>query len=237
MPYIAIAAEDPILTVLNLFATDASEKQDMLIGEMKRIVDTAAFPGWISSTVHSGQDRPGTANLIQWRSGQDLEERYRGDEFRHRTVPMFGEMTTSMRLTRNEVVFTQRHPSMGEVTEISPNRDDHTVIEFYGVAGRDQDELADALGPAQDWLLDTPGYRSHTVLRGLGARGYDGPFVLVYSQWDGKQAYDAHRARAETERSAGRVKTEERIDALTTTYDYNTYRVVHSRSAPAEIRP
>jgi heme-degrading monooxygenase HmoA len=231
MPYIATATEAPILTVLNLFTTDVTEKQDMLLGEMRRIVDTAAFPGWISSTVHSGQDKPGTANFIQWRSGTDLEERYKGDEFRHRTVPMFGEMTTSMRLTRNQVAFTQRHPSLGDVTEISPDRDDYTVIEFYGVAGQDQEELVEALGPKQVWLLDTPGYRSHTVLRGLGARGYDGPFVLVYSQWGSKEAYDAYRAEAE--RPAGRLKTDERIATLKTSYDYNTYRVVHTRSASA----
>ncbi|HSV65540.1 MAG TPA: antibiotic biosynthesis monooxygenase [Mycobacteriales bacterium] len=229
MPY--IKAEDRTLTVLNLFTTDVAEKQDLLLGEMRRIVDTAAFPGWISSTVHSGEEKFGTANFIQWRSGKDLELRYAGDEFRHRTVPLFGEMTTSMRLTRNEVVYTQRHPSLGDVTEISPDRDDYTVIEFYGVAEENQDELVDTLGPSHDWLLDTPGYRSHTVLRGLGARGYDGAFVLAYSQWDDKESYDAYRAQPEAERPAGRVSTQARVDALATSYDWNTYRVVHTRSA------
>jgi heme-degrading monooxygenase HmoA len=235
MPYIATADEEPILTVLNLFTTDVSEKQDMLIGEMRRIVDTAAFPGWISSTVHSGQEKPGTANFIQWRSGKDLEERYQGDEFRHRTIPMFGEMTTSMRLTRNQVVHTQRHPSLGAVTEISPDRDDYTVIEFYGVAAPDQDALAAAVGPDQSWLLDTPGYRSHTVLRGLGARGFDGLFVLVYSQWDSREAYEAYRDQPESEQPAARTATRKRTDALATSYDYNTYRVVHTRSAAATV--
>jgi heme-degrading monooxygenase HmoA len=232
MPYISTASEDPILTVLNLFTTDVTDKQDMLLSEMRRIVDTAAFPGWISSTVHSGQEKPGTANFIQWRSGQDLEERYQGDEFRHRTIPMFGDMTTSMRLTRNQVAYTQRHPSLGGVTEISPDRDDYTVIEFHGVSEQDQDALVAAVGPARDWLLDVPGYRSHTVLRGLGARGYDGLFVLVYSQWASRDSYEAYRDQPEAQQPAARVVNQERTRALQTSYDYNTYRVVHSRSAP-----
>jgi len=68
-----ITADGAHLTVLNLFSTDAPEKQEGLLAAMREIVDSAAYPGWISSTVHSGQDRPGTANFIQWRSSEDLE--------------------------------------------------------------------------------------------------------------------------------------------------------------------
>jgi hypothetical protein len=233
MPF--ISPDDPILTVINLFSTDTRGKQDLLLTEMRKIVDTAAFPGWISSTVHSGLDNPGTANFIQWRSGADLEARYAGDEFRHRTVPLFSEMTQWMKLLRTEAVFAQRHPSLGDVTEISPQRDDYTVIEFFGVPDGRLDDLVTALGPEQDWLLETPGYRSHTVLRGLGARGYEGAFAVMYSQWDGKEAYDAHRMMPEAGQPAARRATRARLNSMVTFSDWNSYQVVHTRSATQPV--
>lgn len=189
-----IAADGQHLTVLNLFSTDAAEKQVKLLAAMRQIVDTAAYEGWMSSTVHAGQDKPGTANFIQWRSTEDLESRYAGEEFKHRTLPLFGEITTSIRLLQNEIAFTQQKPELGGVTEISPDRDDYTSIELFGVLPADQEDLIDALGESQTWLVDVPGYRTHTVLRGLRARGLDGKFVVVYSQWDSKEAYDAFRS-------------------------------------------
>lgn len=226
-----ISPEKGYLTVLNLFTTDTPGNQDRLLGEMRGIVDTAAFPGWISSTVHSGQDKLGTANFIQWRSRADLEARYAGDVFKHRTVPLFQEITTSIKLLQTEVAFTQRRSAVGDVTEISPARDDYTVIEVFGVAPDDQDDLVSALGPSQDWLLDTPGYRSHSVLRGVGARYVDGPFVVTYSQWDGKESYDAFRALGEDQQPGERQKTQARLDSLVIWSEWNSYRVVHSRSA------
>lgn len=227
-----ISPEDRYLTVLNLFTTDAPEKQDQLLGAMRQIVDTAAFPGWISSTVHSGQDKWGTANFIQWRSKDDLQVRYAGEEFRHRTVPFFTELTTSIKLLQNEVVFCQQHPSQGGGTvTISPKRDDYTVIEVFGVSGPDQDDLIDALGPSQEWLLETPGYRSHAVLRGVGAVYLDGPFAVCYSQWDDKQSYDSFRAVPAADQPGDRQKTQARLNALVTFTERNSYRVVHTRSA------
>ncbi|MET7622256.1 antibiotic biosynthesis monooxygenase [Streptomyces sp. NPDC005408] len=226
-----ISTEDQHLTVLNLFTTDAPEKQDKLLAEMRKIVDAATYEGWISSTVHAGQDKPGTANFIQWRSGEDLQARYAGEEFKHRTLPVFGEITTSIRLLQNEIAFTQRHPSIGDTIEISPTRDDLTVIEVFGVAEGDQGDLVDALGPSQDWLLDVPGYRSHSVLRGLAARGLEGSFVVVYSQWADKDSYDAFRAVPQSEQSPARQKSQARVESLVTSSDWNTYRVVHTRAA------
>lgn len=69
------------------------------------------------------------------------------------------------------------------------------------------------------------------MLRGLRARGLDGAFVVTYSQWDSKEAYDAFRATPDAEKSGSRQKTETRLDALATSRDSNTYRVVHTRSA------
>jgi hypothetical protein len=233
------------LTVLNLFRTDAPPKQDTLIGAMREIVDSAAYEGWVSSTVHSGQDKLGTANFIQWRSGQDLEKRYAGEEFKHRTIPQFAELTTSIRLLQTGLADTMRHPSQGDQTEIGPHRDDYTVIELLGVDPAAQADLVGALSESQDWLLETPGYRSYSVLRGLRARGVghgahlaltqagpaDGAFVVTYSQWDSKPAYDAFRNQPKQRQPGARQKTQVRLDSLVTFCEWNTYRVVHSRSA------
>ncbi|MFJ6797930.1 antibiotic biosynthesis monooxygenase family protein [Streptomyces sp. NPDC091268] len=227
-----ISTEDKHLTVLNLFTTDVPENQDKLIQEMRKIVDAATYEGWMSSTVHAGVDSPGTANFIQWRSGEDLEERYKGDEFNHRTLPVFGEITTSIKLLQNEVAFTQEHPSLGGSIEIGPHRDDYTAIAVFPVLKENQEELIDALGPGQDFFLETPGFRSHVVLRGLRARGLEGSFVVSYSQWDSKEAYDAYKAVPQDQKPAGRVAAEGRCRAVVAGMpDINTYRVVHTRSA------
>ncbi|MBM9506443.1 antibiotic biosynthesis monooxygenase family protein [Actinacidiphila acididurans] len=229
MPIISTQAEH--LTVLNLFTTDAPDKQDTLIQEMTKIVQAAAYEGWMSSTVHSGVDAPGTANLIQWRSGEDLEKRYAGEEFKHRTLPVFGEITTSIRLLQNEIAYTLTHPSLGGVLEVSPDRDDYTAITVYGVAQENQAELIDALGPAQAGITDAPGFRSLAVFKGLRARGVDGAFVVRYEQWDSKQSYDAHLALPKDKWPSGRQKAEARIQAVATSVDSNTYRVVLTRAA------
>lgn len=226
-----IAAEDRHLVVLNLFATDAAEKQERLLGAMREIVDSAAYPGWISSNMHSGQDRFGTANLIQWRSGEDLEARYAGEEFKHRTMPLFQEMTTSIRLLQTEVVSVARRGVSGGVVEITPGGGDYTVIEVFRVAEGDRDELVEALGGAGEWLVQVPGFRAQLVLKGLAARGLEGGFAVSYSQWDGKASYDAFRGAAEGERSGERLKTQARVDALVLGSDWNSYLPVHSRSA------
>ncbi|AZM49770.1 antibiotic biosynthesis monooxygenase [Streptomyces sp. WAC 06738] len=226
-----LSPEDKHLTVLNLFTTDKPENQDRLITEMRKIVDTAAFEGWLSSTVHAGQESPGTANFIQWRSGEDLEARYAGEEFKHRTLPVFGEITTSIRLLQNEIVYTQRHPSQGSVTEVSPDRDDFTVIEVFKTTEENQARLVEALGEGQKWLVDVPGYRSHTVFRGLRARFMEGAFAVVYSQWESKEAHDAYRTRPEADMSETRRNSEATLKSLATERDWNSYRVVHSRKA------
>ncbi|SRR5712691_8232760 len=241
MPFIDPA--NGYLTVINLFETDTPEHVDQLVSEMRTIVDAAAYPGWISSTVHRGQEKFGTANFIQWRGKQDLESRYSGDEFKHHTVPVFRQVTTFMRLMQTEVELSQRHRAQGAATEISPQRDDFTVIEILGVEPASQDELIAVLGGAHDWLVDVPGYRSQSVLRGIASRGpqgsdaltaigTDNDFVVVYSQWDGQESYEAYRALAEDDKPAARRKTEDQRNSLTTAASQNTYRVVHTRSAP-----
>jgi hypothetical protein len=241
MPF--ISPDNGHLTVVNLFRTDTPERVDTLVSEMTTIVDAAAYPGWISSTVHRGKEKPGTANFIQWADRSYLEERYAGDEFKHHTIPVFRQITTLVRLMQTEVELSQRHPSLGGVTEISPSRDDYTVIEVLDVDPADQDALIAALGAAHEWLVDVPGYRSQSVLRGFRSRTLDGTagelrtvgtendFVVVYSQWDGQPSYDAFRALASDERSAARRKTEDKRNSLVTAVEWNTYRVAHTRSA------
>ncbi|WP_405642369.1 antibiotic biosynthesis monooxygenase [Streptomyces uncialis] len=240
MPF--INPENGYLTVINLFKTDLPERVDTLVGEMRSIVDTAAFPGWVSSTVHRGRQKMGTANFIQWRGTQDLESRYQDDEFKHRTVPVFHEISTFIRLMQTEVEVAQRHPSLGDVTEISPDRDDYTVIEVLGVASADQRALISTLGSAHDWLVDVPGYRSQNVLRGIRSRGTldgaltafgkDDDFVVVYSQWDGRESYETFRTMTEDKQPDARRRNRAKRDSLTTAADWNAYRVVHTRSAP-----
>jgi heme-degrading monooxygenase HmoA len=227
-----IAPEDHYLTVINMFSTDTMEKQDQLLGSMREIVNTAAFPGWISSTVHSGQDKWGTLNFIQWRSKDDLELRYAGEQFKHHTIPLFTELTTSFKLLQNEVVYTRRHPSQGDATLISPGRDDYTVVEFFGVTPQEQGDLVELLGPSsQQWLLEAPGYRSHSVLRGLGAKYFDDAFAIRYSQWDDKESYDNFRSVPESEQSPARQKSEAQVNSLAKSAEWNSYRIVQTRSA------
>lgn len=247
MPF--INPEDGHLTVLNLFKTDTRARVDTLVKEMKAIVDTAAFPGWISSTVHRGEHNPGTANFIQWRGMQDLETRYNDSEFKHHTVPVFREITTFVRLMQTEVYSSRRHPALGGVTEVSPDRDDYTVIEILGVDPAEQGALVTTLGTAHSFLVDVPGYRSQSVLRGIRSRnleggegtlatvGADNDFVVVYSQWDGKESYDAFRTAAADQYSAARRRFQDKRDSLTTSADWNSYRAVHTRSAsqPAAV--
>jgi heme-degrading monooxygenase HmoA len=226
-----VSPDSGYLTVINLFSTDTHDKQDRLIGAMREIVDAAAYPGWISSTVHTGLAKRGTANFIQWRSGEDLQARYAGEEFRHRTLPLFTEMTNSIKLLQTHVAYTQQHPEQGTVTEISPARGDLTVIEVFGVSPEAQSDLVAALGQGQDWLTAVPGYRSHTVLAGNQAQGFEGPFVVVYSQWADEESYAAFRTVPEAEQPGERQKTNARLESLATSREWNSYRVVHTRSA------
>ncbi|WP_406340419.1 antibiotic biosynthesis monooxygenase family protein [Streptomyces sp. NBC_00648] len=224
-----ISAEDKNLTVLNIFTTDAPEKQESLVGAMREIVDAAAYPGWMTSTVHAGVDKPGTANFIQWRSRADLEDRYNAEEFEHRTLPLFGELTTSIRLLQNKIVYSGTQS--GDKAEISPARGDYTVIAVFGVKENNQDQLANALGPKSEHLNDVPGYVSHTVLKGIAARGLEGSFVISYSQWENKEAFDAYQAVAQDDRPAARMEAERITNSLLTSVDFNTYQVVHTRAA------
>lgn len=239
MPF--ISPEDGHLVVINLFKTDTPDKRERLLKETMEVVDSAGYPGWVSSTVHRGQDKLGTLNFIQWR-GVDLQSWYSGEVFKHRDMSVFLTLMTFARLLQAETVLSQCHPAAGKVAEISPDRDDYTVVEILDVAPPSQGNLIAAIGDAHEWLVETPGYRSQSVLRGVVARGPKGPgelqamgaensFVVVYSQWDSKKAYDAFRATPEDEKPPARLATEVKRNALTISSDWNTYQVVHARSA------
>lgn len=221
--------EDGYLTVVNLFESETQEAQDRLLAAMSEIIDGADFPGWISSTLHGGVERRGTANYIQWRSLEDLLARYAGEKFRHETVPLFHELSTSIRLLKSEVVFAQRGPGETGPIEITPMSDDYTVLMVMGVAPENQKALTDALAQPDEWLRSRPGYRSHSVLRVL-----DGDAVITYAQWASKKDYDAFHTLPEHERPADMQRTRAAARGLLTSRSSNTYRVVHSRSAAAQ---
>jgi len=225
-----ISADDGRLTVLNLFGAETKAAQERLLVTMRDIIDSADFAGWISSTLFGGEDRPGTANYIQWRSVEDLQNRYHGEKFKHEIVPLFNELATSTRLLQTEVVFT-RHPALDAV-EITPARDDYTVIAVMGVDPADQQELVELFTQHDEWLPTVPGYRSNSILRGL-----DGTFVVNFAQWDSKETYDRFHTLPEDDRPAEVQKMRDRARSLLTSHDYNTYRAVHTRSADAAVAP
>jgi Antibiotic biosynthesis monooxygenase len=221
-----ISTDDGYLTVLNLFETDTPDGQERLLKVMREIIDTADYHGWISSTLHGGHDAFGTANYIQWRSTADLEARYAGEKFRHETIPLFDELSTSIKLLKTEVVFTQRHRTLAGVTEITPHRDDYTIIIVFDVEPKNQKALVDTLALPDEWLMAVPGYRSHAILRGL-----DGTFVVNYAQWATKQAYDAFHNLPEGQRPRDVQEARLRARSLAASRWSNSYYVVHTRSA------
>ncbi|BBB01455.1 putative monooxygenase [Actinacidiphila reveromycinica] len=223
MPF--LSPDDGYLTVLNLFRTETRQGQDRLLDVMRDIIDNADYPGWISSTLHSGQDAHGTANYIQWRSLEDLKARYAGEGFQHHTVPLFNELATSIRLLQTEVVASRLHPDLERV-EVSAEDDAYTVIVVFDVDPVDQKDLVDTLAQPEEWVLTHRGHRSHTILRGL-----DGETVVNYAQWDSKEAYDAFHRLPEENRPASVRRGREHVRSLVTARDANTYTVVHSRSA------
>ncbi|MET8668788.1 antibiotic biosynthesis monooxygenase family protein [Streptomyces tendae] len=221
-----ISPDDGYLTVFNLFETDTRPLQDDVLDAMRDIIDHADYPGWISSTLHSGVDEPGTVNYIQWRSAADLQARYDGQKFQQKTVPLFHKLARTVRLLKTELAFTQHHPALEQGIEISPERDDYTVVIVFDTRPEDQKELLETLAQPDEWITTVPGYRSHTYFRGV-----DGTYVVNYAQWDSKEAYDAFHALPEERRPAGIRRGRERARTLVTGRQANTYRVTHSRSA------
>lgn len=224
MPF--ISPDDGYLTLFNIFETATVEDQDLVLAEMRAIVDNATYPGWISSTVHTALGHPGTANYIQWRSLADLEARYAGEKFKKKTVPLFQKLSTLVQLLKTELTFVQCHPAVGTVPEISPAGDDYTVIDVLGVEPANQKNLLDTLVQGEEWLHTVPGYRSHAYFRVL-----EGTAVVSYSQWDGKDSHDRFHALPEDERPVDVQKSRVRARSLITSHTSNTYRVWHSRSA------
>ncbi|MEQ3552803.1 antibiotic biosynthesis monooxygenase family protein [Pseudonocardia nematodicida] len=224
MPF--IDPDDGLLAVFNIFETDLPQNQERVVEEMRDIVDNADYPGWISSSVHAAVERPGTANLVQWRSLADLQARYSSDRFRKGTVPLFRQLATSVRLLQTEAVFAQRHADL-EATEIALGRDDHTVIVVLDVDPANQQALLDELAKPDQWLRDeVPGYRSHTYFRSL-----DGSTVVNFAQWASRADYDRFHTLPEERRPADVAGARRRAGELVTARSSNGYRLVHSRTA------
>jgi len=220
-----ITVADNFLTVLNLFETETQDGQDRLLEEMRSIIDSANYEGWISSTLLGGVDQRGTANYIQWRSLEDLQQRYATETFRHETVPLFNELSTSIRLLKTEVVFTRQRSTVQEI-EISPAGNEHTVIIVMGVDPDRQKEVVELFAQHDEWLETVPGYVSNSILRGI-----DGTDVVNFAQWESKETYDAFHSLPEEDRPNEVREVRARIRELLTARSANSYRVVHTRSA------
>lgn len=227
MPF--LSPEDGYLRVFNVFDTDTPEKQRGLLKAMCEIIDNADYPGWVSSTAHNGLDRLGVANIVQWESREQLENRYASKTFRHKTVPEFDSMATRVQLLQAEVVFSQLHPKLSAPVEISPDRDDYTVLMVLESEPENQKELVDTMAQPDEWLLDVPGYRSHTIMSGV-----NGSFLVNYAQWDSKELYDAFHTLPEEERPEYVRKTRVKARSLATSRWANTFKVAHSRSATGD---
>jgi len=224
MPF--ISPDDGYLTLFNIFETATAERQERVLDAMRDIVDNATYPGWISSTVHTAEDHPGTANYIQWRSLAELEARYAGEKFKKKTVPLFHQLSTMVQLLKTELAFVQCHPEVGAVPEISLARDDYTVIDVLEVAPANQKALLDTLAQPEEWRFTVPGYRSHAYFRVLEGTG-----VVSYSQWAGKESHDRFHTLPEDEQPVDVQKARVRARSMVTSRTSNTYRVWHSRSA------
>ncbi|MEV0675302.1 antibiotic biosynthesis monooxygenase family protein [Actinosynnema sp. NPDC050436] len=211
-----------------MFTTDTTDQQRELLDEMRQVIDEGDFTGWRSSTLHAGQDGCGTAGVTQWRSLTDLEERYAGLGRRNGTVPPFKRISTSVHLLKTEVVFAQHRSDLPGI-EMSPERDDYTVIIVLDVAQQDQSALVQVLGRPDEWIKTVPGYRSHALCRGI-----DGTFVVLYAQWESKAHYDAFQAMPESARPQSVRHRRAFTDTLVTAQWSSTYRVVHARSAGSQ---
>ncbi|MFD4865467.1 antibiotic biosynthesis monooxygenase [Streptomyces sp. NPDC058412] len=219
-----IEPENGSLTVFNLFNTTDPDKQATLLEAMRGIIAKANYPGWRSSTLHAGVAKPCAANYIQWRSIDDLKERYDGENFKHNTVPYFTDLTTSVHLLKTEVVSVQTKDGDAR-TEIAPDRDDFTVIVLMGCESKDQSELVSLLDKPDAWMRQVPGYRSHSILRAL-----DGTMVVNYAQWDDAASYEAFHTMPEEQRPAHDQQMRARGKSLLTSRDANTYETVFSQS-------
>lgn len=224
-----ITPDNGSLTVFNLFNTTDKQKQTTLLDAMRGIISQANYDGWLSSTLHAGVGRPCAANYIQWRSIEDLRERYEGENFKHNTVPYFTELTTSVHLLKTEVVSVQTAAS-GSSVVINPERDDFTVINLMGCDPKDQPDLVRLMAEPDEWMRRTPGYRSHSILRGL-----EGDVVVNYAQWDSQADYDRFHNQPEESRPEHDRSMRARAKSLLTSYESNTYKVVFSRSSNAAV--
>lgn len=219
-----ITPDHGALTVFNLFNTTDNQKQSTLLDAMRGIISQANYDGWRSSTLHAGVAKPCAANYIQWRSLDDLQERYEGENFKHNTVPYFSELTTSVHLLKTEVVSVQTAVADTPVS-IDPDRDDFTVIVLMGCEPASQAEIVRLMTKPDEWMRAVPGYRSHSILRGL-----EGDMIVNYAQWDSEADYERFHSQPETTRPQHDRDMRARAKSLLTSYESNTYEVVFSRS-------
>jgi heme-degrading monooxygenase HmoA len=200
--------------------------QRKLLDAVHASIDAAGHRGWASAALHAAHTRAGVAVLTHWRTAADLYAHYAGEAHQAELIRL-GGLTTGNRLLAAELVSVQHAPDVTGGVDITPERDDWTSIAIQWVAPEDQDALvAELTRPREEWVHLLPGYRSHSVLRGL-----DGTFVINYAQWESEEAYWAFHDVPEHVWPEDVRASRDRARKLTRTWEYNTFRVVHSRTA------
>ncbi|MFI2778813.1 antibiotic biosynthesis monooxygenase family protein [Streptomyces sp. ALB3] len=189
-------------------------------------VEEAADPGWVSSSLHAAHTRAGVATFTQWRTVADLRTHYDGAGHQNELFRL-GGLTTGNRLLAAELVSVQSAPAVTGGVDVTPAREDWTSVAVQWVAPEEQDALvAELTRPREEWVHLLPGYRSHSVLRGL-----DGTFVINYAQWDSEEAYWAFHDVPEHMWPRDVRESRDRARKLTRTWEYNTFQVVHARTS------
>ncbi|MEU3609178.1 antibiotic biosynthesis monooxygenase [Streptomyces sp. NPDC035033] len=218
--------DDGLLTVLNIFSTDSVGDQLRLIGVMRDVIDRADYPGWVSSTLHEDVLSPGSANLIQWRSREDMEARNATDEaFRHRELPIFRELAVTMRLLQTSVIHTSTPEGRNTEIPLDGDATGCTVIELARCRDEDLAPLLEALRHRADRHSGVPGCRGSAVLRGVGTASFDGAFAVHYGRWDSLEAW---RRMCHEEHTS-----DDRVAQFSTDREVSAYQVIHARSAEA----
>jgi heme-degrading monooxygenase HmoA len=225
MPY--ISPDNGYLTLFNMFDVASTDRLRQLVAEHRKIIDSAAYPGWVSSTLHTGLDRLCTANCVQWRSARELEARYAGERYRRETAPLFGELSQTRKILRTQAVFAQQARGLapGQI-EISPARDCYTLIMVFDTRPELHGDLIASLSEPYEWLTEVPGYLSHAVFRGV-----DGRTVINYAQWESKELHQEFHNVPEGDRPAHVQRAQARTRELRAAVRAGAYRVVHARSA------
>ncbi|MFE6774409.1 antibiotic biosynthesis monooxygenase family protein [Streptomyces fimicarius] len=224
---ITLDPDNGFVTAIDWLTLDENDRdgQAKLLDLLRPGIDERGGPGRVSSALHAAHRRAGVADFTQWRSVGDLRA-HDDDPARQDELLRIGGLTTGVRLLTAELVSVQHAPAVTGGVDVSADRDDWTSVAIQWVRPEEQSALvAELTRPREEWVHLLPGYRSHSVLRGL-----DGTFVVNYAQWESEEAYWAFHDVPEHTWPLDVRASRDRARRLTRTWEYNTFRVVHARA-------